>query len=114
MTSIRQTIDEKFKEEQQEILASIFKIMGITANKKDSYIDRPELEKKREEIEALLEFTVKENIIIIQLNKDGCDFAQDSRVYISEGEVGMTWITDNNGTKEYLYKQLDRIIEEST
>jgi len=54
MTSVRQTIDEKFKEEQQEILSSIFEITGLLPNNKDSYINRPELELKKEPIEALL------------------------------------------------------------
>ena len=53
MASVRQTIDEKFKEEQLEILAALIKIIGIVPNQKDSYIDRPELEAKKEEIEAL-------------------------------------------------------------
>lgn len=64
-----------------------------------------------EEIKGLLEYTCKENIIVVKIQRDGCSFTNDSRGWIDETLVGETIVIPNNDSIEEFYLRLDYLIE---
>lgn len=64
-----------------------------------------------EEIKGLLEYTCKENIIVVKIQRDGCSFENDSRGWIDESLVGETIVIPNNDSLEELFLRLDYLIE---
>lgn len=54
-----------------------------------------------EEAQVLINKYGKENVILIQIERDGCDFNNDSRNYIDLGSDICTTLVSNDGTDSY-------------
>lgn len=59
-----------------------------------------------EEIQPLKKVFGAENMIIVHMKRDGCNFKLDSRGYVTDPDITTMEIT-NNGTKEDLHKELE-------
>lgn len=52
-----------------------------------------------------------DDILLIQLHRPGCDFTHDSREYVSAPAGNFTFMIDNDGNPEHLYRKLDIIVD---
>ena len=63
----------------------------------------------REEIEFLLNFIGPEQILLVHLRRDGCDFSNDSRRYVNHRKVEYSHCSVyNNSTLEAFYSSLEK------
>lgn len=58
-----------------------------------------------EEIQPLKKVFGTENMLIVHMKRDGCDFKKDSRGYVTDPEISTMEIS-NNGTTEELFEQV--------
>ena len=63
-----------------------------------------------EEVKALQEYTDKKNIIVVKIQRDGCNFENDSRGWIDDTLVGETIYMENNNGLDTWERKLDELI----